>query len=177
MKAVLLALCAWCFLWNAASAEESGASAADRMAAQLANPKVPVSDKVLEELAVLTYRMATAVPEKGLEASRAELEGLIAFRKQLETYPGVAENLLARQIQEVVDSSVLFEIVREHADATKTDLIASEQDLLVQPPFKAGSLKPETVRALLDQNRVDERARVEFVLNGDSRSILPLKSN
>lgn len=170
MKMILLGVCGLFSLWGDAFGEESVATVAARLASQVSNSKVTVSNEVLEEIAVLTFRVATAVPEKGLEASRTDMEGLIALRKQLEKHSGVAENLLARRIQEIVDGSVLYEIVREHADATKEDLgSGGHLNGVVQPPFVAGSLKPETVRSLLDQNRVDERARVEFVFNGDSR--------
>ena len=169
MKTVLLAIGAVCFLCNAARGEETAIEAAQRLGAQLTNTQVAVSDKVLEEIAVLAFRVAVAVPEKGMEASRKELEGLMALRKQLEKHSGAVENLLALRLQRVVDSAVLYEILRQQAAETNVSLVSPYRNPDVRPPFVAGSLRPETVRALLDENKVDELARVEFVLKGDSR--------
>jgi len=167
MKGVLPTICAVCFLCNAARGEETAIEAAQRLGAQLMNTQVAVSDKVLEEIAVLAFRVASVVPEKGLEASRKELEGLIALRKQLEKHSGAVENLLALRLQRVVDSTVLYEIVREQAAETNFSLVSPYKNPDVQPPFVAGSLRPETVRALLDENKVDEQTQVGFVLKGD----------
>jgi len=169
MRRFTLALCAVCFLCNLVRGEETTMEAAQPLIAQLTNTQIAVSDKMLEEVAVLAFRTASAVPEKGLEASRKELEGLTALRKQLEKHSGAVENLLAIRLQRVVDSTVLYEILRQQAAEANVSLVSPYRNPDVQPPFVAGSVKPEIVRALLDENKVDEQARVEFVLKGDSR--------
>jgi len=116
----------------------------------------------LNQVAVFTYRALLNVPQQGLRAKRAELEQIIAVRQWLELQRLPLFQLLAIQLQELVDRAIFNELDR--ADLTN-------QGLEVFTPLVPNSFDHELLNTLLQANALPEVAWVEYVRTLDGEVI------
>jgi hypothetical protein len=109
----------------------------------------------LNRVAKFTYSALLNVPQQGLRAKRADIEQVIAVRQWLEAQRLPLFQLLAIQLQGLVDRALFQEIHR----ASRTKL-----GLKIATPLVPNSFDQELLNTLLQANALPEVAWVEYVL-------------
>ena len=137
-------------------------SRTDELSAQLDNASDPVDGTILEEIAKVTYQVVADVPTEGLNNMQADLEGVIALRKKLETRPGTSEHLLTLTMQEGVDRSLVYEVYRKALHL---------QGRTYGIPFKAGSLDNAVLISLTEKNEFSELENIRYIVALEGSSI------
>jgi len=111
---------------------------------------------LLNKIAVFSYQALLDVPQQGLFAKRLIIEEIISLRQWLETQKHPLFQLLALQIQTVIDFSIFNEIWRENRNRL---------GLEVYTPFKEGSFDKSLLTKLLQLSKLPEKQLVEYALS------------
>jgi hypothetical protein len=111
---------------------------------------------LLNQIAVFSYQILSAVPTTGLSTKRPAIEEIISIRQWLVETRRPLFQLLAIQLQSAVDVAIFNELWRENQTRVSRQ---------VYTPFQTGSFDQALVEALLSLNAVPESPWLEYALH------------
>ncbi len=123
------------------------------MVAQVSESSAFTSE-ILEDIALAAYNVLITVPFVGVQDSLTRLEQILQLKQALERSSGLRERLLAVTLTEGIDRLLLFEAARK---------ASALRGRIVPPPYHPGSFQVDTVKAVFQQNRMDEREAIAYI--------------